>query len=118
MEPFAGIGVSFFQGSLRIITFGAGLSFAKQGKEAYFIDLQDDAFFNKLAIHLQNLYNRSRYEHFTRNSNLLDIKKEFHTFFEPFIEIDSDPVNVKQLMRTENFTEFMLKLKRLITEST
>ena len=31
MGPFAGIGDSFFQGTLRIITFGIGLSFAKQG---------------------------------------------------------------------------------------
>lgn len=31
MGPFAGIGDSFFQGTLRIITFGIGLSFANQG---------------------------------------------------------------------------------------
>lgn len=31
MGPFAGIGDSFFQGTLRIITFGIGLSFAEQG---------------------------------------------------------------------------------------
>lgn len=31
MGPFAGIGDSFFQGILRIITFGIGLSFATQG---------------------------------------------------------------------------------------
>lgn len=31
MGPFSGIGDSFFQGTLRIITFGIGLSFAKQG---------------------------------------------------------------------------------------
>lgn len=31
MGPFAGIGDSFFQGTLRIITFGIGLSFAQQG---------------------------------------------------------------------------------------
>lgn len=31
MGPFAGIGDSFFQGTLRIITFGIGLSFATQG---------------------------------------------------------------------------------------
>ncbi|MCT6892817.1 MAG: PTS system mannose/fructose/sorbose family transporter subunit IID [Bombilactobacillus mellifer] len=31
MGPFAGIGDSFFQGTIRIITFGIGLSFAKQG---------------------------------------------------------------------------------------
>ncbi len=31
MGPFAGIGDSFFQGTLRIITFGIGLSFAKEG---------------------------------------------------------------------------------------
>lgn len=31
MGPFAGIGDSFFQGTVRIITFGIGLSFAKQG---------------------------------------------------------------------------------------
>ncbi|WP_122646120.1 PTS system mannose/fructose/sorbose family transporter subunit IID [Enterococcus mediterraneensis] len=31
MGPFAGIGDSFFQGTLRIITFGIGISFAQQG---------------------------------------------------------------------------------------
>ncbi|MGX7164070.1 PTS system mannose/fructose/sorbose family transporter subunit IID [Enterococcus massiliensis] len=31
MGPFAGIGDSFFQGTLRIITFGIGLSFATHG---------------------------------------------------------------------------------------
>lgn len=31
MGPFSGIGDSFFQGTLRIITFGIGLSFAQQG---------------------------------------------------------------------------------------
>ena len=31
MGPFAGIGDSFFQGTIRIITFGIGLSFAQQG---------------------------------------------------------------------------------------
>lgn len=31
MGPFAGIGDSFFQGTLRIITFGIGLSLAQQG---------------------------------------------------------------------------------------
>lgn len=31
MGPLAGIGDSFFQGTLRIITFGIGLSFAQQG---------------------------------------------------------------------------------------
>ncbi|MCD5028149.1 PRD domain-containing protein [Enterococcus asini] len=46
-------------------------------KETYLIDLQDDSFFNKLAIHLQSLYDRSQYEHFTRNSSLLDIKTAY-----------------------------------------
>ncbi|ENZ6554984.1 transcription antiterminator [Enterococcus hirae] len=46
-------------------------------KETYLIDLQDEAFFNKLAIHLQNLYDRSQYERFTRNSSLLDIKTAY-----------------------------------------
>ncbi|BCA84540.1 PTS fructose transporter subunit IIA [Enterococcus saigonensis] len=49
----------------------------KEVKETYLIDLQDEAFFNKLAIHLQSLYNRSQYEHFTRNSSLLDIKTAY-----------------------------------------
>ena len=31
MGPFSGIGDSYFQGTLRIITFGIGLSFARQG---------------------------------------------------------------------------------------
>ncbi|MGX7173650.1 PTS system mannose/fructose/sorbose family transporter subunit IID [Enterococcus ratti] len=87
MEPFAGIGVSFFQGTLQIITFGAGLSFAKQGKEAYFIDLQDDAFFNKLAIHLQNLYNRSRYEHFTRIAICWILKRNFIHFLNRLLKL-------------------------------
>lgn len=46
-------------------------------KETYLIDLQDEAFFNKLAIHLQSLYDRSQYERFTRNSSLLDIKTAY-----------------------------------------
>lgn len=46
-------------------------------KETYLIDLQDEVFFNKLAIHLQSLYDRSQYEHFTRNSSLLDIKTAY-----------------------------------------
>lgn len=46
-------------------------------KETYLIDLQDEAFFNKLAIHLQNLYDRSKYERFIRNSSLLDIKTAY-----------------------------------------
>ena len=32
MGPFAGIGDSFFQGTIRIITFGIGLSFATAGQ--------------------------------------------------------------------------------------
>lgn len=46
-------------------------------KETYLIDLQNEDFFNKLAIHIQNLYNRSKYEHFTRNNSLLNIKTTY-----------------------------------------
>ena len=40
--------------------------------------------------------------------------KEFNEFFEMFIEIVSEPVNVKQLAATDEFTEFILKLKVLV----
>lgn len=40
--------------------------------------------------------------------------KEFNDFFEMFIEIVSDPINVQLLASAENFTEFILKMKMLV----
>ncbi|MGX7195893.1 BglG family transcription antiterminator [Enterococcus olivae] len=46
-------------------------------KKMYLIDLQTPKLFNKLAIHLQSLYDRSQYERYTRNTGLLDIKTAY-----------------------------------------
>lgn len=43
-----------------------------------------------------------------------DEAKEFNDFFEMFIEIVSDPINVRLLASAENFTEFILKMKMLV----
>lgn len=43
-----------------------------------------------------------------------DEAKEFNDFFEMFIEIVSDPINVRLLAGAENFTEFILKMKMLV----
>ena len=43
-----------------------------------------------------------------------DEAKEFNDFFEMFIEIVSDPINVRLLTGAENFTEFILKMKMLV----
>lgn len=43
-----------------------------------------------------------------------DEAKEFNDFFEMFIEIVSDLINVRLLAGAENFTEFILKMKMLV----
>src|SRR5574337_2182119 len=46
-------------------------------ERTYLVDLHDTAFFNQLAIHLQSLYHRSRYDTFTRNNSLMDLKSAY-----------------------------------------
>lgn len=57
--------------------------------KTYLVDLHDEDFFNKLAIHLQSLYYRSQYETFTRNSNLLDLKTAYPLIYDLAIYISS-----------------------------
>jgi len=55
----------------------------------YLIQLKDEQFFTKLAIHLQSLYDRSQYETFTRNTGLLDIKTAYPLTFDIAVYISS-----------------------------
>lgn len=55
----------------------------------YLIQLEDEQFFIKLAIHLQSLYDRSLYETFTRNTGLLDIKTAYPLTFDIAVYISS-----------------------------
>lgn len=58
-------------------------------KTTYLIQLEDEQFFTKLAIHLQSLYDRSQYETFTRNTGLLDIKTAYPLTFDIAVYISS-----------------------------
>lgn len=60
-----------------------------QTKETYLIDFDDDEFFNKLAVHLQSLYYRSKFKTFTRNSSILDIKINYPLIYDISIYISS-----------------------------
>lgn len=55
----------------------------------YLVELHDEEFFNKLAIHIQSLYYRSRYETFTRNSSLLDLKTAYPLTYDLAVYISS-----------------------------
>ncbi|MBC1567593.1 BglG family transcription antiterminator [Listeria sp. FSL L7-1425] len=58
-------------------------------EETYLIDLQNEQLFIKLAIHIQNLYYRSRYKAYTRNLSLLDIKTSYPVTFDIAVYISS-----------------------------
>ncbi|EAG3602630.1 PRD domain-containing protein [Listeria monocytogenes] len=58
-------------------------------EETYFIDLQNEQLFIKLAIHVQSLYYRSRYKAYTRNLSLLDIKTSYPVTFDIAVYISS-----------------------------
>lgn len=64
-------------------------SVLKQVEQTYLIELDDQEFFNKLAIHLQSLYYRSHYEMFTRNSSLLDLKTGYPLIYDLSVHISS-----------------------------
>lgn len=62
----------------------------KQVKKTYLIELGDDQeFFNKLAIHVQSLYHRSKYDTFARNSSLLDLKTAYPLIYDISVYISS-----------------------------
>lgn len=61
----------------------------KDVETTYLIQLEDEQFFTKLAIHLQSLYDRSQYEIFTRNTGLLDIKTAYPLTFDIAVYISS-----------------------------
>lgn len=62
----------------------------KQVKKTYLIELGDDQeFFNKLAIHVQSLYHRSKYDTFPRNSSLLDLKTAYPLIYDISVYISS-----------------------------
>lgn len=58
-------------------------------ERTYLVELQNEEFFNKLAIHLQSLYYRSHYETFTRNSSLLDLKTAYPLIYDLAVYISS-----------------------------
>ncbi|MGM0213932.1 BglG family transcription antiterminator [Enterococcus sp. AZ109] len=58
-------------------------------EQTYLVELHEEAFFNKLAIHVQSLYYRSHYESFTRNSSLLDIKTAYPLTYDLAVYISS-----------------------------
>ncbi|MDT2524530.1 BglG family transcription antiterminator [Enterococcus raffinosus] len=58
-------------------------------ERTYLVELHDEEFFNKLAIHLQSLYYRSHYETFTRNSSLLDLKTAYPLIYDLAVYISS-----------------------------
>ena len=58
-------------------------------EQIYFIQLKNKEFFNKLAIHLQGLYDRSNVEAFTRNSRLWDLKTGYPLIYDISVYISS-----------------------------
>lgn len=58
-------------------------------ERTYLVELHDEEFFNKLAIHLQSLFYRSHYETFTRNSSLLDLKTAYPLIYDLAVYISS-----------------------------
>lgn len=58
-------------------------------ERTYLVDLHDTAFFNQLAIHLQSLYHRSRYDTFTRNNSLMDLKSAYPLTYDLAVYIAS-----------------------------
>lgn len=61
-----------------------------QVKKIYLIDFtKDPIFFSRLAIHIQSLYFRSKYNSFSRNSSLLDLKTVYPIIYEISVYISS-----------------------------
>ncbi|MGG5314932.1 BglG family transcription antiterminator [Enterococcus sp. AZ072] len=58
-------------------------------EQTYLVELHEEEFFTKLAIHIQSLYYRSHYETFTRNSSLLDIKTAYPLTYDLAVYISS-----------------------------
>lgn len=58
-------------------------------ERTYLIDLSDKDFFERLAVHLQNLYYRSKFEVHIRNSNLLDIKINYPVIYDISVYLTS-----------------------------
>lgn len=58
-------------------------------EQTYLVELHEEEFFNKLAIHIQSLYYRSHYETFARNSSLLDIKTAYPLTYDLAVYISS-----------------------------
>lgn len=61
----------------------------RKAEKVYFIDFEDADFINKLAIHLQGLFYRSKYQKFVRNSSLLDIKISYPIIYDVSVYISS-----------------------------
>ncbi|BDZ32191.1 PTS sugar transporter subunit IIA [Lactiplantibacillus sp. WILCCON 0030] len=53
-----------------------------EAEQNYFLDLSDEDFFTKLAIHVQNLYRRFSVDHFNRSTSLLDIKTTYPLIYD------------------------------------
>ncbi|MFC6295291.1 BglG family transcription antiterminator [Lactiplantibacillus daoliensis] len=53
-----------------------------EAEQNYFLDLSDEDFFTKLAIHVQNLSRRFAVDHFNRSTSLLDIKTTYPLIYD------------------------------------
>lgn len=58
-------------------------------EETYLIRFDNEDFLNKLALHVQNLYDRSKVNNFTRNDSLLDIKMSYPLIYDISVFISS-----------------------------
>ncbi len=58
-------------------------------EETYLIKFDNEDFLNKLALHVQNLYERSKVNNYTRNSSLLDIKMSYPLIYDISVFISS-----------------------------
>ncbi|AYW50155.1 PRD domain-containing protein [Tetragenococcus halophilus] len=61
----------------------------KKAEKMYLIDFSDKEFFNKLVIHLQSLFYRSKFKTYTRNSNIMELKINYPIIYDVSIYLSS-----------------------------
>lgn len=61
----------------------------KKVEQVYHVDLTDQDFFEKLAVHVQGLRYRAEYDTFERNSNLQEIKASYPLIYDISVYISS-----------------------------
>lgn len=78
-----------------------------QAEKIYLIDFSDEEFFNKLAVHLQSLYYRSKFKIYTRNSSIMDIKINYPIIYDVSVYLASQIQEKLDIRFTEDEIAFI-----------